>query len=525
MKICLSKLPWHNSDNVWVTGFIRTGNKYLTKDELLKFFSGIDTIFKFEQTLKTANGQFSVIIKTSDEIWAATDRLRNYPLFYTRLNDDFIISDDCYKLTEELSEKCFNPGAVDCFLSTGYVINNLTLINDVFQIEAGEYIRAGDCLSREFYYDIACAPVVEKDFETRANELNNIISVVFKYHFQALSHKFIAIPLSGGFDSRLVASMCAKYHPENVLCYTYGIKNNLEVAPAKEVAKRLGFKWINIVYNSDLIDEFLSDDFFSDYYPFASNLSSMFFMQEYFVVKHLKENKLVPDNCVFVNGFSGDMLAGSYLTPAMKNQIDKNKIADLILKEKFVLIKLSRQKRSNTLKLICDKIPDGISDAWKVFENWEYKEWQAKFIVNSAKIFTFFGYDYVLPLFDNLFLDFFSNLQFQFKLDKKLYDYVLTEYIFKDLNLNLSNEINPLPTQKTFQRVKEKFKPFVPYKIKNLFIQRQSPVFYDEITKVMLEELGSNIINPRQSNYYNSYIIQWYLLKTKQLFKMRDFED
>lgn len=288
MKIYLSKLSWHNSDNVWVTGFIRKENKYLTKDELLNIFSGIDAITEFEQTLKTANGQFSVIIKKSDEIWAATDRLRNYPLFYTRLNGDFIISDDCYKLTEELQEKRFNPGAVDCFLSAGYVINNLTLINDVFQIEAGEFIRAGDYIIRKFYHDISSAPVVEKAFEPTANELLNIFSVVFKNHFQALSHKYIVIPLSGGYDSRLVASMCSKYHPDNVLCYTYGIKDNLEVAPAKEAASRLGFKWINIAYDSDLINEFLSDDFFNDYYPFASDLSSMFFMQEIFCREILK---------------------------------------------------------------------------------------------------------------------------------------------------------------------------------------------------------------------------------------------
>jgi asparagine synthase (glutamine-hydrolysing) len=521
MKILLSKLHWYNNNNVWVTGFIRRGNMYITDNKLLNQFSGIGTISEFEEILKKANGQFSVILKISGEIWAATDRLRNYPLFYTWLNGDFILSDDCYKLTEELPEKYLNEAAVDSFLSTGYVLNNLTLINDVFQIEAGEYIRAGDILSRKFYYEIASATVTEKDFETRAFELNNLISVVFQDHLEALSHKFIAIPLSGGFDSRLVASMCAKYHPENVLCYTYGTSNNREVAPAEKVAGRLGFKWINIIYDSELIKGFLHDEIFNNYYPSVSNLSSMFFLQEYFAVKYLKENRIVPEDCVFVNGFSGDMLAGGYLTTAMDNKIEKNKIADLILKEKFDLIKLSSKKESYALKLICEKVPEGLSDAWKVFENWEYKEWQSKFIVNSAKVFPFFGYRYVFPLYDNLLLDFFSNLDFNFKLNKKLYDYVLTEYIFKGLNLNLSNELNPVASQKAFQRFKERIKRFIPFGIKELFIKHQSPIFYDKITKVMLEELGSDLIKPKQSNYYNSYIIQWYLLKTRQLFKIK----
>lgn len=262
MKICLSKLRWYNNDNVWVTGFIREGDKYLTKDELINHFTGVDTILRFEQILKTANGQFSIIIKTSDGIWAATDKLRNYPLFYTWINGEFLISDDCYMLAEKMPEKRINPLTVDWFLATGYVINNLTLVDNIFQIEAGELIMAGKSFSREFYYEIIYVSTVEKDFITSADELNSLFSIVFKSHFKALSKMFIVIPLSGGFDSRLIASMCAKYHPENVLCYTYGTENNCEVAPAKEVARRLGFKWINIIYNSRLIEGYLNDELF-----------------------------------------------------------------------------------------------------------------------------------------------------------------------------------------------------------------------------------------------------------------------
>lgn len=521
MKICLSKLPWYSVDNIRVTGFIRKGNKYLTDNELLNYFTDIDTIQKFEQLLKEANGQFSVIIRTKDEIWAATDRLRNYPLFYTRINGGFVISDDCYKLAEELPEKCLNPAAVDCFLATGYVLNNLTLIKNIFQVEAGEYIKAGDSFSRKFYHDIYYAPVVKKDFSTSAYELNNLISVVFRNHFQALSDKFIVIPLSGGFDSRLVASMCSKYHPENVLCYTYGTENNCEVAPAKEVARRLGFKWINIIYNSGLIEGYLNDDLFKNYYPYVSNLSSMFFMQEYFAVKYIKENRLVPENSVFIPGFCGDVLAGCNLFPSMNKSANKEQIAMVIYKEFFRLTKPNRSKTASIIKLICDKIPHGKNEIWKIFEGWDHKEPKAKFNVNSAKVFSFFEYNFVLPLWDSQLEDFFSTLPFQFKLDKKLYDYVLTEYVFKDLNLNLSNELNPLPIQKSIQRVKERVKDFVPNKIKDQFITHRSPVFYDEITRVMIEDMGSGrVIHPRQSNYYNSYITQWYLLKTKELLKI-----
>lgn len=242
-------------------------------------------------------------------------------------------------------------------------------------------------------------------------------------------------------------------------------------------------------------------------------------MQEYFAVKYLKENRLVPDNSIFIPGFCGDVLAGCNLIPSMKKKANENQIAKVIFKEFYRLTKPGRQETGIAIKMIGDKIPHGKSEMWKVFENWDHKEPKAKFNVNSAKVFSFFGYNYVLPLWDKLLADFFSSLPFQFKIDKRLYDYVLTEYVFKESGVNLSVELNPLSSQKAYQRVKEDFKRFVPDKIKDLFVKHQNPIFYDEITKFMINELDSQIINPRQSNYCNSYITQWYLYKTQELLK------
>jgi asparagine synthase (glutamine-hydrolysing) len=515
MEICLSKYEWYIRDNVWVTGFIRRGEFYLSGNELLDCFQDIDSERKFEHALKSVNGQFSVIIKAKDAIFAATDRLRNFPLFYSRINNLPVICDDCYKLAESFPVQSLNMNAFNCFLSSGFVVNNLTLLKDIFQVEAGEYVVLGSNFSRKFYYDQNNVSIIEKDFKTASDELLGIISETLFSHFNALKNDFLAVSLSGGFDSRLIAAMCAKYHPENILCYTYGVKGNNEEILAGEVAKRLGFKWIKIDYDAELIEGYLSGDEFNRYFPYASDLSSMFFMEQYFAVKYLKENNLIPDNCIFITGFSGDMLAGSHLVPQLKGKLNKEQIAGLINKEFCVLTKMKESKKHDLLDLINEKIPDTSFNAWSVFENWDQKERQAKFIVNSARVFLFFGYKYVLPLWDNNLIDFFSGLPFRFKEDKKLYNHVLKEYIFKDRNLNFRGELNPAPSQKRFQRVKERIKQYLPDEIKNLFIKRQSLIFYDKITEVMIKDLGNKLIaDPAQSNYYNSYIVQWYLIKT-----------
>ncbi|MCX6334224.1 MAG: asparagine synthase C-terminal domain-containing protein [Bacteroidia bacterium] len=525
MKLYLSKLPWFNREDIWVTGFILSEGKFLRNEELLNYFLWSATLSVFEEKVKSANGQFSVVISKADEIWTATDRLRNWPLFYTHLDGQFILSDDCYKLAEIRKGNQFDPAAVSCFLASGYVINNHTLLKDIYQVEAGSLLILGAEAKSHFYHSSCSGTVISKDLKTGAEELNEMLHNLFKEYFNALKNKFIAIPLSGGYDSRLVALMASKYHPENVLCYTYGREDNPEVALAMETARRLRLKWINIIYNTELINDFIHDGFFKDYFPWVSDLNGMFFLQEYFAVRYLKTNRIIPEDSVFISGYSGDFIAGSYLTPEMKKCMDEKELSEIISNEYFRMVKLEKLKRSEIYEMIGERIPSGKYDAWRIIESWDMKERHSKFIINSAKVFTYFGYEYVFPLWDNRLVDYMLPLPYELRMDRKLYEHTLRDHIFREYNLNLDNETNPAPVNKSYQRLKEMIKPFLPSLIKNLFINHYNAILYDEITKILLHDMDqSGIIAPRQPNYYNSYIIQWYLEKTAERFNLKPIQ-
>ena len=459
MKLFLSKLSWFNKDEIWVTGFIFTGERFLREKDLADFFSGSITVIEFENRLKSANGQFSVLVIRDNEIWAATDITRNWPLFYTKIDGEYLLSDDCNRLAAERKENQFDPVSYNCFLASGYTINDRTLIKDIFQVEAGAIVILASDVKSHFYHNPAQDKSVDKDLQTGAEELTRLLESTFRRYFSALKDRFIAIPLSGGYDSRLVALMASKYHPENVLCYTYGRKDNPEVALAMESAKRLRLKWINIVYDSDLVRDFMHDGYFEKYNPWVSNLTGMFFLQEYFAVRYLKTNKLIPENTVFISGYSGDFIAGSYLTPGMNKQIGKRNISELIFREYFRLVNLDRNNKSEVVKLIQERIPDEVQYAWKYVESWDLKERHAKFIVNSAKIFSFFGYEYIFPLWDKQLVDYMLPLPFELRMDRKLYEHTLRDIIFRVNDLNLYNETNPSPLKKSFQRFKDSVKP------------------------------------------------------------------
>jgi len=521
MNISLTGPEWTFSNNVWVKGFIRIKDKYLSGNDLLSYFRDVVSESVFEKKLTDANGLFSVVVHSGNETWAAVDHLRNYPLYYSFINSEYHLTDDCNYLAEKITGLELDPIAVQCFLSSGFTLNNTTIFRNLYQIEAGELVVFKNSVVRRFYCSYELNDVSHNGLNESVNNLTELLHQVFSNHFKSLSGRFFVIPLSGGYDSRLVAAMCSLYHKSNVLCITYGSENNREVKPAQEVSKRLGLQWLNIIYDSKLTGDFINDGYFSKYYEEVSGFTSMFYMQDYFAVRYLKDNNLIPDDAVFMPGFSGDSLAGSFFRKSFMKDNTTEKIAGHIFRNKFALIPVKGTLRKEIIKLITEKINQNAQYLWKNYENWEIKEIHAKLIVNSAKAFSFFGYDYVFPLFDKELTDYFTSLPFEFKLNKKLYDKTLTENIFRDLGINLASELNPSMRSKTYQDFKERTKRYLPLTLINKFIELKSPLFYDEITKQLKQNIPEGqLINPSQANYYNAYLTQWYLWRIKEKFNL-----
>jgi len=59
---------------------------------------------------------------------------------------------------------------------------------------------------------------------------------------------------------------------------------------------------------------------------------------------------------------------------------------------------------------------------WIDLQEGDWQERQAKFIVNSVRVYEFWGYEWRIPLWDNQLMDFFSGVPLKLRLEKKLYD-------------------------------------------------------------------------------------------------------
>lgn len=305
----------------------------------------------------------------------------------------------------------------------------------------------------------------------------------------------------------------------NVICFTYGRKGNPEMVISKKVARALNYKWIFVEYTNSLINNFISDLIFSDYYRSMSNYSSLFFMQEYFAVKYLKENNLIPKNSIFVPGHSGDFIGGSQLNKYANKNTPVNKLPNDIYRKKYLMQKPPDKYRKFFTKKIehfvfSKENTEHENLSYSIFENWDFKEKIAKTIFNSARVYCFFDYESRFPFWDNELVDLSKHLPFEVKVYKMLYDDVLKNCFFEPCKVNFEQELQSNKTDYIKYRIKSRVKKYLPARFKEKFIRKNDTLCYYEISRILIKDMQQKNFKYWETyNSYNEILAQWYISK------------
>ncbi len=464
-----------------------------------------------KERLSELNGVFSIVRSKAGKVFACCDRMRSFPFFYYFVNGELVITDDP---VAHSPEKEPDNESVEIFLHTGYVTGEKSLIKDLFQIQAGEYISAeGPLFKREFYHRLE-ADELGDDEKTLKEKLVQVINEAGKDMCTGLKGRTAVVPLSSGYDSRLIAVLLKMNGITDVITYTYGRKGNRELYLSERVARSLGYEWKFVEYNEESLRDYLSSDEFKSYYPFAAGYTSMFYLQEYFALKELKDH--LPAGSVIIPGHSGDTIAGSHLSENILYPASKGGITDRIISKHFNMKEVSPAERVKFEKMLSSSFGKKVSHL--DYENWILKERHGKFIINSNRIYDFFGYEYLMPLVDSRFMDFFCSVPPFLKSGKKLYDEVLRDSFFSVYGLNFENETNPGMNERKIQNSKNALKNMLPKKIINFYkekLRKNSDIYYNiGVTDIMIEDMKSSGTVPDMTGENrNSIIIQWYIHK------------
>lgn len=244
---------------------------------------------------------------------ATTDWLCTKPVFYNEKTG--AISHNMEEVVD-YSDFRINAEGLRNFLRFGYTVFGQTIVEGVKCLDHSSQIeKAADGSLKITHFDDAARKLWNPGQTNSTEVFESIIDASAKWADAVPEEEVIVLPLSGGYDSRLLAySLRGR---ENVHTYSYGLSANqrdsFEVVKASQVAKACDLKWEHIY-----LDKFLDESYLSRWYELyggANHLHGMYQMEFYDnIISHEGGNVNGP-KLNLLSGIIGDVWAGTVRTP------------------------------------------------------------------------------------------------------------------------------------------------------------------------------------------------------------------
>lgn len=419
-----------------VRGTAFAGNDTSAPQDLLEYFDKIESEDEFRSSMVLLNGFFAVVCERESVLLAGVDRIRSIPLFYGSVGNQFYIGDDASWVQTNVGSFERSELALREFCLTRYVTGSDTLYPGVKQLRAGELLVARTVngsvqFSTERYFDFVGRDETSSDVERLSHELDALLVRCFERLLTLADGRTIVVPLSGGYDSRLIVLMLKRLGHENIVAFTYGRPGNTESEISKQVAEYLHIPWHFVPYSNELWWDWFRTEEREAYYEMAHQAVSVPHIQDWPAVWELKRRRLIPDDSLFVPGHAADFISGSHIPEEFLkvDRIPRQQLVDETFKRHYWLVPVSRGKDRIFLNEMKTRIastfsaPDHLDPdaAVRLSENWNWQERQAKFIANSVRVYEFWGYDWWLPFWDQEMFDFWAGVALEHRIGQRLY--------------------------------------------------------------------------------------------------------
>lgn len=455
MKILLKQkraYPWHTDNGISVCGYLqlKTDSNTVYKDSsAVSYFSQASCFEEFLSLLKSVDGVFSVVIVRGSVVWAAVDRARSMPIYYAV--DGSALSDDSKCLREflQLDKNHTDSLRMAELMTAGAVSDRYTTYAEIHQITiaSAAQLQNGQIHTAPYYDHIA--PITEYSRDeakvllrrTAEDTIDNILKVV--------GSRPIALSLSGGYDSRFLACMLKERGAEKVYCYTYGVKGSFEVTQSKKVADALGYDWVCVTYTeNDVVSQLDQDG--QAYIDACYQHDFSTYLQNYIAVKQLHNQGYFPPDAVFITGLCHDMPTGAYIKHPEETPypITADGVAAYIMDGRFDRYRLKKEAAQVYLEDLRRQIHQ-IGLEITSFQNFVQICDVLETGFNHSRRFLamnhsheYFGYEWLLPCWNQQLLDFWYSLPYTFRIQQNLYEEWLMEDLCKKYGLDTKKTIN-----------------------------------------------------------------------------------
>ncbi|MFO8030859.1 MAG: asparagine synthetase B family protein [Cyclonatronaceae bacterium] len=433
--------PWRKTGHDLTRGDLWDGNCFLRDEQITPMFKGIHTLDDAARLCSELTGRFGWMRIQPGKIWLAADHLRSQPIFYAMDRQRIWISDIPDRILQVSTDTEIDPSLAAEYLVLGYVTGPDTLFRGLHQVEPGTIVEIAEDTEGEpprrsvrrywdFIHTYRDAP---REHFTR--HLDDVVLQTVQRAIRYADGRPIVLPLSGGYDSRLLAMTLARLEYSDVHCYSYGQKGNAEMEVGRHIASDLGFRWTGIHYTASKWRKRFHSADRKAYYRLAGREAGVPNIQELVAIAELKEQGLVPDNGVIMSGHFGGALVGGrgiYDSHTYRDrpQTDAETILRHVYHYHHNLWDWSGW-RNRLEPFFRQRILDGLPelarfpDSPSACESWNIRQRQARFIVPIRHLYTYYGYDAWMPYCDQDYIRFWMTVPLAFRHDKSLY----TDYI------------------------------------------------------------------------------------------------
>lgn len=400
----------------------------------------------WSESLALLKGFFALVLETDNTIFATVDHTRSIPLFYCQYNNDFYLStsSEWIKNSINLGDEMVTEYREE-FQMLGYTLGNKTLYKPIKQLQAGECLSfSADGLQLQTYYTYNHIEPEKFNEEFFYQSFTEVVTSCFNRLINYADGRQLVIPLSGGYDSRLIVSILKNLKYSNVICFSYGVPGNLEAVHSKKIAESVGFKWIFIEYTDTAWKEVWSSNKAHLFREYAFNHSSLPHIQDWLALAKLNENNLIDEDAIFVPGHA---CITPYIPVDIRKNPSNNYYLEVILNKHFTgrPFKLNSEFTYTKAKELLLKEKNILNhyDALSEIMQFLWRERQAKYIINSVRAYEIYGYDWWLPLLDQELMALWQTVPLEKRLNRALYiqyvNTIFSQYISPDDSALMNN--------------------------------------------------------------------------------------
>lgn len=432
MKTDLRAPGWTTVGGVSTRGWATDSGTPLDSDALAVRFAGalsesagsVSALAALGDVASALEGFFAAVVNAGGTTYLLADGARTVPLYYST---DGVISDRGWIVRDAISA-IRDPVTESELLLTRYVTGPETIWSGVHSTRAGEVVALGeDKPTRLTYRDhfpgadsadsvspAAARSILSAGLDTALDRLDRLAS-----------GRPIVVPLSGGYDSRLLAAALVA-RGRRVIGFTFGRAGHPDVETSREIATALDIEWHHVPYSRADWWQWYHGEACRNYRSAAFGGDALPFLAEWPAVHRLVSEKRIPENAIVCPGHT--VATPGERLPAFDGEPSLDDLVETVLRNHYSLWKwddpeFRRAARGRIRRgLLGERGPNGITNAESAaaaYERWEWRGRMTTFTNGDLRVYDDSGLDWWLPLWDPAYVRAWNRLPLEHRCERR----------------------------------------------------------------------------------------------------------